>query len=141
MILWRLPSTVNHCSLRVPLGRRVVGRVAVLNLTRSSSVVIEINYSGILHYGEGEDVEQVARTLITTSCGCDWLAFDLSNSFSLLFIAILHLFLLLLQYNLFKLSTHQECNCAPQLLFWEESREAEPFTGYTTSLLDCCSCL
>ena len=37
-------------------------------------VVIKVDYSGILHGGEGGDVKQVVRTSITIPCVCDWLS-------------------------------------------------------------------
>ena len=44
------------------LRELIVGVVAPSDLVGSSSIIIETDYSGILHCGEGGDVEQVART-------------------------------------------------------------------------------
>jgi len=82
-----------------------------LDLVGSSSVVIEINYSGILHCGESRDVEQVAPTSLTILRLCDWLAFDLSNS---LFFNLLHKYTRLLLFLQNSLLDH---NCAHQFLF------------------------
>jgi len=52
------------------------------DLVGSRSIVIESNYSGILHCGEGRNVKQMARISLTILCICDWLIFDISNSYS-----------------------------------------------------------
>ena len=59
--------------------------MAPSDLVGSSSIVIKSDYSGIPHCDEGGDVEQVARISITILCLCDWVAFDLSNSYSFIF--------------------------------------------------------
>jgi len=64
--------------------------VVASDLAGSSQIVYKLKYSGILHYGEGGDVENVTRILIITSFICDWLAFDLLT-LTLLFIVILYL--------------------------------------------------
>jgi len=46
-------------------SKKIVGIAARSDLVGSSSIVIESDYSGILHCGEGRDVEQVARIFIT----------------------------------------------------------------------------
>jgi len=56
------------------------------------SIVIKVDYSGVLHCGEGRNVELVDRTLITISCICNWLSHLIFLTLSLsLFTEILYL--------------------------------------------------
>ena len=76
--------------------RKLVGVAAPSNLTRSSSIVIESDYTGILHCGEGENVVQVAPILIAIIFICDGLRL-ISLTCTLLYyqISILIIFILL----------------------------------------------
>jgi len=90
----KITKSCNHCSLWVPFGKRVVGGVATSDLTGlSSSILIEIDYSGIFHCSEDGDVKQVARISITTSCVCDLLSHLISPTILFIILALFYLFI------------------------------------------------
>ena len=65
VIVCRSPSVVT-CFLRVPLWRSVVRWSCDSGPCGIALIVIKVDYSRILYCGEGMDVEQMARTLITS---------------------------------------------------------------------------
>ena len=117
--------------------RKLVGVAAPSDLAGSSSIVIESDYTGILHCREDGDQEQMTRTSITILPLCDWLAFDLSNSYS---------FILSYKYTYYFYSSLKiiclNCLYTKKAITHLNSylkritrRSLEPFTGYTTSFL------
>ena len=96
-----------------------------LRILRNRVVIVsKIDYNGILHCGEGGDVEQVAQNSITTPYVCDWLSRLISPT--LLFIILTKLYLFIFYYYkiiCFILAIHQESNYTPQLLFKKNHEE------------------
>jgi len=105
----------------------------------SISIVIESDYSGILHCDEGGDAEQVARTSTTILYLCNWLMFNLS--LTLLFYFIVKIYLLFYYSHKF---IGLNSICIKKVIAHLNSylrriirRSSEPFTRYTASLLGC----
>ena len=120
VVLWRSPSLIINYSLWDPLEKSVVGGVAAPDLAESSSsIVIEIDYSGIFHCGEGRQGRRAICSILDNNFLYLRLAisFDLSKVTLYYFCSIIFVYLLLLQNYLFRLTIHQESNYVPQFLF------------------------
>ena len=104
------------------------------DLTRSSSIVIESNYSGILHYGE---CRASISNLVTILCLYDWSAFDLSYSLSFISLLIYICLLLFLQNNIVWTLYIKKAITHLNSYLREITRSSEPFMGYTASFLYC----
>ena len=119
--------------------RKVVGVATPSDLAGSSSIVFESDYSGILHCGEGGDVEQVAPISITILYLCNWLAFDLSNSYSFIFLHkyTCYFYSSLKIICLNSLYTKKAIVHLNSYLRGITRKSSELFMGYTTSFLGC----
>jgi len=107
-------------------------------------VIIKVDYSGILHCGEGKDIEQVAQTSIIILYVCVGISFDLSKLSLLYLLYLLVYFLLIFDQSFhiislyfFELSKHQEKKlCTSTLILRGITRSSEPFIRFTALFLD-----